>query len=75
MQMMTDRQKEVAARALCKARGREPDHMMGHGADPSPDGSVPGVWLQSPVWCRVLREIEDQERLELAMIAGRTADA
>ncbi len=73
--MMTDKQKESAARELCRLRGIDPDQRVGHDADPLPGGYVPAVMLYSPAWRRAVREIEAQERLEAAMKVGRDHEA
>jgi hypothetical protein len=70
--MLTDKQKEAAARELCRLRGIDPDKRIAHGADPSPEGYVPGVCLQSPAWMRALREINAQEQLAAALEVGRS---
>ena len=41
---------ETAARQLCHLRGIDPDALVSHGAQPSPDGYVPAVLLHSPAW-------------------------
>ncbi len=71
MPKMTDAQKEAAARELCRLTGVHPDSMVGHSPDPSSDGFVADVYLYSPAWRRMVREIEYQEKLELAMQVGR----
>ena len=74
METMTDKQKEIAARALCKARGQNPEQLVGHGAEPNVHGYIPAVMLHSPAWRLALREIDDHERMEMAMKAGRDAE-
>ena len=73
--MMTDKQKESAARELCRLRGIDAGQRVGHGADPTPEGFVPEVLLYSPAWTRALMEIKAQEQIEAAMKAGRAHKA
>lgn len=69
---MNDKQLESAARRLCELRGIDPDYQVAHGADPGPDGFVPGVLLYSPAWMRAKREIEDWNNLRTAYTHGMT---
>ena len=55
---ITEQEIEGAARRLCVIRGIEPDGLVGHGAEPNAQGFAPAVWLQSPAWRLVVREIE-----------------
>lgn len=73
--MLTSKQKEIAARELCRLRGVDPDKQIAHEADPSPEGYVPGVCLYSPAWTRALCEINAQEQLAAALEAGRNHGA
>ena len=68
---MNDEQKYVVARELCRLRGIDPDMIVAHGADPSPDGVVHDVVLYSPAWVRALREIEAKEALDVAVAHGK----
>jgi len=52
-----DEMLDNAAKRLCEIRGIDPDVMVGHSADPNPDGSVNAVYLKSPAWTRVRREL------------------
>lgn len=70
---MTEYQLEVAARELCRLRGINPDTRVGHGPDPSPDGSVCDVYLYSPAWTRALREIEGFQQIATAVAVGKEA--
>ena len=75
MNLMTSKQKEFAARALCESRGIYWNTSVPHGAAPNPDGSANLVLLHSTAWQLALIEIEDYERIELALLAGRSSDA
>lgn len=72
--MMTDLQKELAARKLCALRGIDPDAMIAHAADSLSNGMVPAICLYSPAWQLAAREIEKHERIEEAMTFGRSVE-
>ena len=50
-------EEEMVARGVCRTLGLDPDTLVGHGADPDEFGSVVSVWLSSPRWMRVAREV------------------
>lgn len=58
MKAMTEKQKELAARKLCLLRGVDPDRPINWGWE----------------WTAAMREIENQEQLEMAMETGRLGE-
>lgn len=60
--MLTDEQLELAARKYCELAGMDPDKMVPHGAEPSPEGFIPMVLLHSPCWQLVAKILRDTER-------------
>jgi hypothetical protein len=64
---MTDEQVEQVAREWCRLAGVDPDAMVGHGADPDSSGYVCAVWLHSPRWTRVAREVRERDRMDQAL--------
>lgn len=65
--MLTEQQVETAARKLCELRGIDPDALVSHCADPSPQGYIPAILLHSPAWTRAKREVVDHWRLTEAL--------
>lgn len=70
--MMTNKQKESAAKELCRLRGIYPDSLVSHSAEPDANGFVPAVLMYSPAWKLALREIENQDQINSAIKVGLT---
>lgn len=49
---------EVAARHYCGKMGADPDKMIGHGAEPNEQGVVPAIWIFSPQWQLVVKQLK-----------------
>lgn len=69
---MTDDQKELAAKELCRLRGIFPDALLSHSAEPDANGFIPAVLMYSPAWKLALREIENQDQINSAIKVGLT---
>lgn len=66
--MLTEKQLEIAARELCRLRGRDPDQKVCHEAEPDPvTGYVPSIALFSLQWRLVAKEIRGYEMLAQAI--------
>lgn len=79
--MMTEAQIEVAARELCRLRGRDPDRRAGYINSPwpvietgccSPDGQ-PGTRQSTREWEAAAEELRAREHLDEALRVGREA--
>ena len=72
--MLTEKQLEIAARELCRLRGRDPDQNVCHGAEPDPvTGYVPAIALFSLQWRLVAKEIRGYEMIAAAINTAETA--
>lgn len=69
--LMNDRQKEVAAKELCRLKGMDPNQLMAYPPDPNNPGQV--SYKES--WKLAVKLIEAQEQLETAMNKGRSTKA
>lgn len=70
---MNSMQVELAARELCRLRGLDPDQSVGHADDPDENGIVMDVWLHSPAWTRVAREVVAWDQVRQAVEAAGEA--
>jgi hypothetical protein len=70
---MTPEQLEKAARHLCKLRGIDPDQQVAHGAEPDSRGYVHAILLHSPVWSRVVIEIERHMQIQESIAAANNS--
>lgn len=65
--MLTPAQLKAAARALCKARGIDPDGQVLQMPDPDPSGRQQAPALQSPAWRLMAKEIRRFEQVQEAV--------
>lgn len=56
---LNEKELEEASRNLCRVRGQDPDAMVGHGARPNADGTIPLILLSSPAWKIAAIEVEN----------------
>lgn len=70
IQGMSDKQKEAAAKELCRLKGLHPDQMMAY----APDPQNPDQITHMKSWEMALKLVEAQEQVEIAMTHGRMVE-
>lgn len=71
IQKMSDKQREAAAKELCRIKGLHPNQMMAYAPDPHKPDQI--IHMES--WRMAEKLIEAQEQVEMAMSHGRMLES